>query len=206
MNIVNAQAIHCLSPMSLNSCFSWPPGGKVHLGPPPLSSSGVILPFPPPSQRGDRHLLCRTRHLAAGRVSLPEASGSTPFEASWAVPDWEASCGRSRGTASPSREGQTGQSSLFWQSSYLEQDTVGVGNPCVRGVFAHSALMVKVAAKHSWLPATSSLQGLPAPDSLSITMGTWLLGQRWACLRSCQHPGPTGFQAEVLSSCQTHQC
>lgn len=136
---------------------------------------------------------------------MPEASGFTLFEASWAMPDWEASCGRSRGTASPSRKGQTGQSSLFWQSSFLEQDTVEVGNPSARGVFTHSSLMVKVAAKHSWHPATSSLQGLPAPDGLSITVGTWLLGQRWAYLRSCQHPGPTSFQAEELSSCQTHQ-
>lgn len=35
------------------------------------------------------------------------------------------------------------------QASFLEQDTVGVGSPSAWAVFTHSALKVKVAAKHS---------------------------------------------------------
>lgn len=106
-------------------------------------------------------------------VSLHETLGFIPFEASWTMPDWLASCGRNEGTASPSREGWRGQSSLFWQSSFLDQDTVGVGSASAWGVFTYLALKVKEATKHSWPSVTSSFRDC---QPLVVFLLPWIPG------------------------------
>ena len=177
-----------------SSAFLGHLGARPTLQPPtlPIPSSGMTLPSLPPRQRWDRCLLCRPRHSAADR----EWASLTPLDSSPLKPhglcqaEQLAAVGAGEQPVPAERAKEANQASL---------DLAHFQNRILRGWAAHLPGVFS-PTQPSWLrwpPSTANPQSQavfrdcqPAPRRLSVTMDTWLLGQRWACPRSCQHPGP----------------
>lgn len=138
-------------------------------------------------QRWGWCVLCRTRPRAG--ACFPGTPGLIPFDASWVLPDWTARCGRSRGTASLSREASAERPTQPLLTKLLSRTGYcGGGQPICLGVFSPT--------QSSWLRYRCQAQPTPDHKQSSKTANS----QKSFCYQGYSDPGAEVGLPKVMSA------